>query len=259
MHHVLIIIAAIVGVSSAFAGGIETNIPVSLADNPKEFWRVFMTSFYGPYDSNRKCWVVLSEGSRYCMRPHTLNKSADKYFITAAGAVTDREGGNDCHACNGNIGFFVLEPNGTNFKVTAQGDRLLNIGVYGKAPAEDKVSLRAISSNGSTGWMVETFDFGQGISVEFYQVKGIVGDQVRTLGTLPKLFSDTETDCGNTCTEIAIEATFDTAKPDPFAPVILRAEGTFKGEAFTKTFTAVFDQTEFKYRLPDDMPNVLKD
>jgi hypothetical protein len=258
MRHLFVLLVLLFGILPASADGVDTRIPTSLANTPKEFWRVFMTSYYGPYDKTRKCWIATSDGQSYCMRPHSLDKSGDKLFITVAGAVSSKEGGNDCHVCNGNIGFFVLEPNGTKFALTAQSDKLLEIGVYGSAPAEEKVNLRTISSNGSIGWVVETFDFGQGINVEFYQIKGIVGDQVRTLGALPKLFSNADAECGDECTEIALEATFDTSKPDRFAPVVLRAAGSLKGAAFAKTYVAVFDETEFKYKLPDDVPEMLR-
>lgn len=240
----------------------DTNIRADLVSNPKLFWKAFMTEVYGPYDKGKKCWLMRHEGDDFCMRPHTMETvtgaEGSEYFLTVAGAVTGKAEGNDCHACNGNIGFFVLKPSGEKLAIAAQSEKLLAIGVYGNAPSADVISVRTIGAGNAKGWVVEVFDMGQGITVTQNQIHAVIGDQVRTIGTLPKTYSDAETECEAKCTDVQLQETFDTSKPDRFSPVILRSSGLLKGELFDKTFVAVFDEAQFRYVLPADIPDEIR-
>jgi hypothetical protein len=256
----LFVVALLAGTLVASAS--DTRIEAGLVSNPKLFWKAFMTEVYGPYDKLKKCWVMQHEGEDFCMRPHTFETvtaaGGPQYYLTVAGAVSGRPEGNDCHACNGNIGFFVLRPAGEKLAIAAQSEKLLTIGAYGQVPSEDVISVRTIGAGDAKGWVVEVFDMGQGITVTLNQVHAVIGDQVRTIGVLPKSYSNDGTECDTKCTDVQLQATFDTSKPDRFSPVVLRSSGQVNGEIFSKTFVAEFDEKSFSYVLPADVPEELR-
>lgn len=255
----LFVVTLLAGCLAASAA--DTRINAGLVSTPKMFWKAFMTEVYGPYDKAKKCWVMRHEGEDFCMRPHTFETvtgaGGPEYYLTVAGAVTGKPEGNDCHACNGNIGFFVLKPAGEKLAIAAQSEKLLTIGAYGQVPSEDVISVRTIGAGDAKGWVVEVFDMGQGITVTLNQVHAVIGDQVRTIGVLPKSYSNDGTECESKCTEVQLQATFDTSKPDRFSPVILRTSGQLDGEVFSRTFVAAFDEKSFSYVLPADFPSEL--
>ena len=259
----LAFLVLVFGFYPAFASGISTTIPSASATNQKIFWRSFMTATYGTYNKQMKCWVSGDSTGKYCMRPHSFETidvgSRKQIFATVAGAIISKDG-NDCHACNGNIGFFVLDASGKNLNIIAQSARYKPDGVNGRAPSAEGIKLRLIGPNGNYGWTVDNFDFGQGVAIEATTIKGVIGDQVLSLGTVPKSFNNDE-DCednktissGEPCSDYKYEASFDTAKPNRFSPIILRSTGVLKGDTYTKTFIVPFDEKTFLYQLPKEL------
>lgn len=228
-----------------------------------------MTEFYGPYNKARKCWVAKTKDNAFCMRPHTFDlvqSGNDKLlYVTAAGATTAAD--NECHACSGNIGYFVLDLNGGKMTVRAKSDLFLEDGSNGAPTPEDSIHVRQIGKDGVYGWTEDTFWMGQGISVERTQVLASVGDQVRTLGWLPRSYND-DGDCENgkrisnnePCSNFSFEASFDTAAPHQrFANIILRGTGSLRGEPFSETYSVTFDEKSFSYKLPKNLPEEAQD
>ncbi len=251
----------------ARAEGVLTKVPSALADSPKDFWRAFMAELYGPYSKSKKCWISKHQDETFCMRPHTLTavkqNGKTRLLLSVAGRVA--KDGNDCHACTGNIAYYVLDPSGERMAIIAQSEPYLASGAWGAPFPEDRIRVSQIGPNDSFGWVAEGFWMGQGNSVENYAIMGVVGDKVRELGTLPKSYSN-EGNCengknlmsGDPCSSYAFELTFDTSKPDRFSPAILRVTGTNKGVSLAATYMASFDEKEFVYKLPADMPEDLK-
>ena len=150
--------ALLFGLGLAFASGISTPIPSPTATNPKTFWRSFMSATYGSYDKRQKCWVSSDSTGNYCMRPHTI-KTVDvsgrkQIFATVAGAIISKEG-NDCHACNGSIGLFVLDASNKIFDIIAQSGHYRTDGSNGRAAAKEAIKVRLIGPNSDYwfGWL----------------------------------------------------------------------------------------------------------
>jgi hypothetical protein len=251
----------------AMAGGIDTGVPSRSVATPKAFWKAFMKFQYGPYDKQKKCWIGKSKDRSFCMRPNTLERvqvgGRPMVFLTANGAVIDPN--NECHACPGNIGYFVLDASGPTLLVTAKGDPFLESGSYGQAPGEGAVKIRQIGPGGTYGWTQETSYTGQGVTATNMIVKAVVGDQVRSIGGALIGYND-DGNCedgksltsGKACTNVTFEATFDTAAKDRFSPIVLRSTGLYEGEVFDKTFVAKFDEKSFLYVEPADLPEYLR-
>jgi hypothetical protein len=250
----------------SLAEGVVTGMPSGLADNLKQFWRAFMAEFYGPYDKAKKCWISNTSDGQYCMRPHTLQTimqdGKKRLFLSAAGSIDKPGEPNDCHACAGSIGYFVLDATGEKLSVIARSKPYLDDGSYGRATPEDRINVRQIGPDENYGWVAEGFWMGQGIEVENFQVFGVIGDQVRSLGSVSKSYSD-QGNCdengklitsGEPCSEFRFEATFDTSKPDRFSPIILRSTGLLNGQMFEQTFTSTFDESQFLYQRPPGLP-----
>jgi hypothetical protein len=271
MRIVAAILALFLGVVPATAGGVDIGVPASSLDVPDGFWDLFMKRQYGPFDTQKKCWVGHSKGESYCMKPNTLERvkigGKPMVFLTAnGGVVTEPDKDNACHACSGNIGYFVLDASGSSLLLTAKGDPYLESGSYGQAPGKDAVKVRQIGPHETYGWTEERSDMGQGINMTIMVVKAVVGDQVRSLGGVLTSFDDNEScennvnlTTGKACTNVTFEATFDTAAKGRFSPLVLRSSGDYEGETFNRTFTAKFDKKTFLYVEPKDLPKGLRE
>jgi hypothetical protein len=263
MRALALLMSAILMTGSAVSKPIPSNLPA------KDFWRLFMAEIYGAYNKEKKCWLRTVGSETFCMRPHTLNEietvAGRKLFITAAGGLDAPESETFCHACNGNIGYFVFDASGSELKLAAQSDPLEPAGTYGSPPGEDRIRVVRIGPNENYGWITEIFDMGQGISVEFYQVRGIEAQTIKFIGQLPKSYSD-EGDCENgqrtmgqgKCSSFSFDLAFDGSKPDRISPVVLRASGVLAGELFEKSFAVPFDYSTGAYELPPDLPEQVR-
>ncbi len=249
-------------VSVALGGGIATTIDADVGGNPKAFWQSFMTELYGPYDKAKKCWVSAEGSDHFCMRPNTLQTvmigGAAQHFISVSGAITLPDGDNSCHACNGNLGLFILAADGKKLVIAAQGKKHQVYGSYGRSPGEDDVTTAKISNSGKYGFIVKQSDFGQGLNYGTATVQGAVGSDIRALGTFVTQFDDHGKCENETCSDYSFELSFDTEKDGRFAPVILRGTGIRAGEVFSGTFVAPFDEASFLYNLPDGLPDEVK-
>jgi hypothetical protein len=255
---VALLSTALIVPQTAFAGGIATPLAASSVDNPKEFWRGFMQHFYGAYDSINKCWITSKADKKYCMRPNTLVpvivSGKPHYFISVAGEIVVPGDDNQCHACVGNLGLFVLATEGKSLVVVAEADRLNEYGTYGNPPREEDVKVTQIGANDQFGFVITTSDFGQGLNYDFAHVLAPAGGQIPALGTFITHFDNSGGCEGDKCSDYSFELTFDTTKAGRFAPVIMRSTGTRNGDALEQTFTALFDEATFLYKLPQNLP-----
>jgi hypothetical protein len=254
--------AALLFATTAVAANL--SIPVSTANNDKEFWRIFMREVYGPYDANRKCWVGQQGKDRFCMRPNSLNRitagGRTLLYATAAGQVIADEP-QDCLNCTGNLGLFVLAPESGTYAIAAQSGLYVEDGVNGAAPTGDNLQVVQVSADGTHGWLSKIEGSSGAIHFENANVYAPLGNTVQNLGNMPLFYNDMDSDCfiedtGNAddCSDYTATLTFDTTQPGPFAPVQLHFTGNYKNKPLAKTFTATFDATTQKYVFPQDMP-----
>jgi hypothetical protein len=254
------ILALALSALPALAGGQLTNIPSDLQNDQKEFWRIYMREYGGAYNKEKKCWEAKIKGADYCLRPHTFalvtEKGARRIYLSVSAPGTDQ-----CHGCMGFIEFMVLDVGAERMRIAARSERVIESGSYGAPPAEDGISVRQITSDDGYGFLVDHGWTGQGITLVRTEVLGVIGDQVRSIGTLPKLYDDSG-NCeggknfgsGRPCSTYEYAITFDTQAKGRFAPVIFQPTGFYEGQTIGGNYVAKFDETKFKYILPKSLP-----
>ena len=261
----LIVFTLIILTSPAHAAEMAlTKIPSDGATSDKDLWRQVMAAFYGKYDKRQKCWIGRSGGKRYCMRPHTLHKvsagDATHYYIAIGGHPI--EDGHDCHACAGTLGLFVLSDVQKRLGIVASNDGYEDFGGFGTVPLEENFAVHRIGVPGNFAWTIETGWMGQGISTSSISIHGIVGDQVRDLGHLPRSFSD-EGNCDNginmmtqeKCTSVSFDAVYEAGGDNPrYGDIVVQGSGTWKGMPFNQSYRVSFDEQAMAYRIPADFP-----
>jgi hypothetical protein len=242
-----------------------TSLDSTLANSPKDFWKAFMPMFYGHYDKGKKCWINTNSSGTFCMRPHTFEEIATsdggRIYATVAGGITGAPDNNDCHACNGNIGYFVLATGTDVLALIAKSELYEPGGVYGRVPDETKFQIVRLGPNQNYGWFTEVWDAGQGITVRNTQIHGVIGENVLDLGYVPLSF-DNNGDCENgkltnsdeKCSDYFFAVAPATELPGQFSPIHMRSSGLLKGAMFEKPFTVQFDDKNRRYILPQDLP-----
>jgi hypothetical protein len=245
-----------------------TNIPSDLGPNDKELWRRVMANFYGKYSKTQKCWVSKGEGENWCMRPHTLNRVSDGaatlYYMAVGGQQLGEA--NDCHACTGAMGLFVFSDAKPMLAIVARSAKYMDYGSWGRVPPEESFAIHRLGPPSNFAWTIENGWSGQGITVTSTEIFGITGDQVRSLGQLPKSFSDAG-NCDNgvnmmtqeKCSDVNFETLFEAGKTsEAFASIVLKGSGTLKGKPFTESYRVDFDPTTQSYPEPPNLPDAIK-
>lgn len=266
---VTILMLALAAASPLRAAEYElTDIPSSAAKTDKELWRKVMAGFYGKYDKAHKCWISRSDGADYCMRPHTLHRVSDGaatlYFLVVGGNTLG--GDNECHACTGVLGLLVLSDARPQLAIVARGPRFMAYGSWGRIPPEENFTIHRLGQPANFAWTVEGSWTGQGITVSWTDILGLIGGEVRSLGHLPRSFSDAG-NCDNgvnmmtqeKCSEVEFDTLFETAKTgQPFASITLKGSGTLKGEPFTASYAVDFDSKAMLYPTPAGLPQEIQ-
>lgn len=262
-------IAFIACLSTTRAADFElTNIPSSIAGKDKELWEQVMASFYGKYDHRQKCWIDKVESKSWCGRPHTLHRVSDGtatlYYMAVAGVLLGEA--NDCHVCTGALGLLVLSDAKSELGIVAKSARYMDYGSWGKVPAGAAFAVHRIGVPANFAWTVENGWTGQGITVTSTDIFGVVGDQVRNLGHLPKSFSD-QGNCDDginmttheKCTDVTFETLFEAGKTsEAFASIVLKGSGTLKGKPFADSYRVDFDRATQSYPEPPNLPDAIK-
>ncbi len=266
MRVLIVLPMTILFCGSVWAAGISTSIPSSLVASKSKFWKAVMTELYGPYNKRRKCWIGRSSGHRFCMRPHKLKSvttgSSSRHYVVAGGyQINDGGGRDECHGCAGVMGLVVLEDGDKNLKVTAKSSLFDTIGSWGHIPDEGSFELHEIGRGGAYGWTIASGFTGQGYTVQAFDILGVVGDQFRSLGKLPKGWDDSG-NCedgenisnGGGCTDIQVQMSFIPDNAPTFYPVLLEMSGVEEGKAYSKRFRLSYDEGLLAYKIPKDMP-----
>jgi hypothetical protein len=245
-----------------------TNIPSDLGSNDKELWRRVMGNFYGKYSKTQKCWVSKGEGKNWCMRPHTLNRVSDgtatHYYMAVSGQKLGDA--NDCHVCTGALGLFVLSDAKPTLAIVARSAKYMDYGSWGRVPPEESFAIHRLGPPANFAWTIENGWSGQGITVTSTEIFGIAGDQVKSLGQLPKSFSD-QGNCENDinmmtkekCSDVTFETLYESGMvTERFASITLKGSGTLKGQPFTESYRVNFDPATQGYPEPPNLPAAIK-
>jgi hypothetical protein len=253
----------------ALAAELElTNIPSELARDDRQLWRRAMAEFYGRYDKRQKCWIGKAKGTSWCMRPHTLNRvsagDATFYYLAVGGHKPGED--NACHACAGALGLFVLSDAKAQMAIVARSEKFMDFGSWGRVPAEENFAVQRLGQPGNFAWVIENGWSGQGVTVTWTDMFGILGGEVKNLGQLPRSFSD-EGNCENginvstreKCSAVNFEAVYEADKTsEAFASILLKGSGTLKGQPFAGTYRVDFDPATLTYPAPPDLPDAIR-
>jgi hypothetical protein len=268
MRKCLFVTATLVAINALSAqaamSGQLTKIPALTMNDQKEFWRVFMHEFYGPYDVERKCWVSRKGSEDFCMRPNTFDlvTSAGQptVYATASGNLTTYNNPS-CQNCSGNMGFYILRPDGDFFSLLAESDRFLEEGTNGEAPNKDNLKVVQVTQNGAYAWVAKISSFNRGTFYENAVIYAAAGKHIASIGIVPLYYNDHESSCFDlekntdiSCSDFRTEMSFDLAKDGRFAPIALQVTGTIKGQTFNKSLEAKFDDQKSIYVLPEGFP-----
>jgi hypothetical protein len=240
-----------------------TSISSALVGMPTEFWAAFMSEFYGGYDKTKKCWTSKYQGKDYCMRPHKLDvvsAEGNKWLFAAIGGEQLDENGEPvlCHGCSGAMGLFVLSEAGSTLGIVAKNGLYEDFGSWGAVPDADQLAVRQLGAGGSYGWIISTGETHSGTTTGYYNLYGVVGDAIVSLGTIPAHFDD-QGSCDKRCSDYSFELIVDASSGDQlFYPLVLRASGERKGRLFNNTYRLVFDKSSLMYRIPPDLPQEVK-
>lgn len=247
----------------ANAAEVSTNIPSSLANDSSAFWKAAMEEFYGPYDQKNKCWIGQSKDGRHCMRPvkmELVTENSRKLRYLVFGGSTLGEDGlpQQCHACVGRVGFVSLAEGYETFSIVAKSDLYETIGGWGDAPAEESFALREIGPNGNLGWTIEGSYSGMGHTFTWFDVYGISAGTFYSLGPIPTGSND-DGNCENgkthmgdgPCTHYSYEPRFLSQGNASFYPILLDEFGHRLGVPLDATHRIVFDETTFRYDVPE--------
>ena len=239
------------------------SIPITV-DNNKLIQSV-MTEYYGSYSKEHNCWISNHGGTNYCMKPAHLdivgNDANRKILIAVSGPKLDEDGQpEECHACVGALGLFVLAEAGSQFRIVAKNGLFEDFGEYGGAPG-DAFSVRKLGPQGSYAWLIKMEYGGFGSYSDVVQIYGVVGDGVVSLGSVTTRSRENDkgdescdlTD-GPRCTDISGDLVIDANSPaGTFYPLVLRASGIRQGQPFESTDRFVFDERALKYMAPQNM------
>jgi hypothetical protein len=241
-----------------------TSISSALVGKPTEFWAAFMSEFYGAYDKTKKCWTSKYQGKDYCMRPHKLDvvgAEGNKWLFAAIGGEQLDENGEpvSCHACSGAMGLFVLSEAGSTLGIVAKNGLYEDFGSWSTVPDADQVAVRRLGPGGSYGWVISTGETHFGKTTGYYNLYGVVGDAIVSLGTIPAHFDDQGSCDNKRCSDYSFELIVDASSGDQlFYPLVLRASGERKGRLFNNTYRLAFDKSSLRYRIPPDLPQEVK-
>ena len=148
---------AVAGIAALFVGaGV-----ISAADE-KAVAKQVMDSVYGPYRPEIKGWLQdIGDCGEYRMRVVMTNRvetlGGERIYIVAAGDLQAEE--NAGHATPGYLRMFIMEKQGSAYKLVMQSDDL-PFGDWGKAASD--IQFQKLGSDYYYGWIVGSGSVNQG-------------------------------------------------------------------------------------------------
>ena len=217
---------------------------------------------YGRYDPARHCWLVsAANGTRPTTGCIAITRAdpvhtpeGDRLFVLLGGTAKP-----DCHACDGLIGFAVLDTTGTP-RLVAHSRPIVD-GGYGNPGDPRQMHLERLGAD-RWGWIQESGDVAQGVEEGRLVVWLPRGDRIEAAGTLDGSHSNMGGECsvvprpaGLECSSIAVTYAVDARNAAAASyPIILKATGHKDGRAVRAEAAAVFDPGTLTYVQRGKLP-----
>jgi hypothetical protein len=248
--------AAQVKASTAFCFARNTPLKLpSAVRGTKDLWRAVMTTQYGDYDRDRRCWRTKYEleGDVACMRPLRLDARAIqdewRFYLVAGSRDLDIAG----HVSPGLIGLFIVSQRKDRYELIAALP-FEEIGSWGRAPEPEAFRLVKFGDPSNWGWAIKTGYGNQGYWDETFSLYGGIPPVIGSLGWLPASHSDSgncdggkNMTTGQPCYSYEFRLSVDSSKTSPFNPIILQGSGTKDGRPYSRRFWLPFDRTKQEY------------
>jgi hypothetical protein len=244
----------------------STPISSGLISQKKELFRTVMNEFYGAYDQDKQCWMSESQDRMYCMNPIRSDVIASgnesRIFVTVGGQEWTEDGGRcQSHPCLGVLGLIVLVDSGLANLGLRATSLYESAETYGRVPETNDIAVRQLGPADRYGWTIRMNEDHGRTRMDFVNVHAVIGDQVVLIGSLVTNYSN-HLDCEERyaqCTDISSNLLIDqAAHSNEFYPMVLRASGVLRGQAFQATYRLFYDVRTFRYMTPPNMPNEIQ-